>query len=472
MTVILDHARVCITAPAGTGKTHLITETVRKYIGSKPLLILTHTNAGVHVLRRRLSESAVPTPRFQIQTIDGFALLLIRTFPTRAGCQINESDISYPAVRAAALKILTQHHIDSVLKANFARVIVDEYQDCDVVQHRIVEALAELFPTAVLGDPLQRIFGFKGSELPAWDEVKAAFVEQETLREPHRWMRAGDKDLGLWLLNIRLKLQSGGHIDLDEAPRGSVQHFQSGDEDGYRQMTSQVTLLSGKTLVIGNSTSDKARHELARRFPGASIVEPVELKCLMNFACAVDACLADNESAALPIEHVVAEFATSLMAGAGQKLLLKRLDIIKGKKNTKPPTPVEAVGLKLVQAPSYETVTDFLEALRDQHEARLFRPSLMRLTMQSLRMVSQGIAPTLSVAAKESRERNRHFSPNLPKISIGSTLLLKGLEAENVVIVNADKMSAENLYVALTRGSKKILVRSAGKTLVPLQARQ
>lgn len=471
MTVILDHARVCITAPAGTGKTHLITETLRKYTGSKPLLILTHTNAGIQVLRRRLSESGVPNSRFQIQTIDGFALLLVRTFPVRASYQINELDISYPAVRAAALKILAEHHIDSVLRANFARVIVDEYQDCDITQHCIVATLAELIPTAVLGDPLQRIFGFKGNELPGWDNVQEAFVAQEALHEPHRWMRAGNEDLGRWLLSIRTMLQAGLPIDLDEAPSGSVFHFQRNKEVGFREMTSQVMSLQGKTLVIGDSTSDIVRHELARRFPGASVVEPVELKCMMNFACAVDACLSHNVGSALPIEHVVVEFARSLMTGVSKKPLLKRLDTIKVKRNTKPPTFIEAVGLRLAEAPSYKAVEDLLDALRGQHGARLFRPSLLRLTMQSLRMVSQGMAPTLFVAAKESRERNRHFSSGLSDISIGSTLLLKGLEAENVAIVNADKTSAENLYVALTRGSKKVLVRSTEKKLLPVQAR-
>lgn len=471
MTIILDHSRLCVTAPAGTGKTHLITETLREYTGAKPLLVLTHTNAGIHVLRRRLSESSVPSSRFQIQTIDGFALLLVRTFPTRAGYRINEVDISYPAVRAAAFKLLAEHHIDSVLKANFARVIVDEYQDCDITQHCIVATLAELIPTAVLGDPLQRIFGFKGNELPGWDNVQEAFVVQEALHEPHRWMRAGNEDLGQWLLSIRTALKAGGPIDLDEAPRGSVLHFQSSKEEGYRQMTSQVMSLNGKTLVIGDSTSNKVRHELARRFPGASIVEPVELNCLMNFACAVDACLSSAMNSAQPVEHVVLEFAANLMTGVGTKPLLKRLESIKAKRNNKPPTYVEAVTLRLTEVPSYNAVKDLLEALRGQQGARLFRPSLLRLAMQSLRMASQGIVATLLIAAKEIRERNRHFSSSLPDVSVGSTLLLKGLEAENVAIVNADKTSAENLYVALTRGSKKVLVRSTGRTLIPLQTR-
>lgn len=53
----------------------------------------------------------------------------------------------------------------------------------------------------------------------------------------------------------------------------------------------------------------------------------------------------------------------------------------------------------------------------------------------------------------------------LPKKAVGSTLLLKGLEAEVVVILNGDSMNAKNLYVAMTRGAKKIVICSKSSIL-------
>ena len=47
-----------VTAPAGCGKTHLIAETLLRHSGPKPILVLTHTNAGVAALRGRLSKLA------------------------------------------------------------------------------------------------------------------------------------------------------------------------------------------------------------------------------------------------------------------------------------------------------------------------------------------------------------------------------------------------------------------------------
>ena len=43
---------------------------------------------------------------------------------------------------------------------------------------------------------------------------------------------------------------------------------------------------------------------------------------------------------------------------------------------------------------------------------------------------------------------------------VGSTLLLKGLEAEVAVILHADELDALNLYVAMTRGSRKLVICS------------
>lgn len=46
--------RGTVTAPAGCGKTQLIADALTRHSGSKPILVLTHTNAGVAALRERL----------------------------------------------------------------------------------------------------------------------------------------------------------------------------------------------------------------------------------------------------------------------------------------------------------------------------------------------------------------------------------------------------------------------------------
>lgn len=65
------------------------------------------------------------------------------------------------------------------------------------------------------------------------------------------------------------------------------------------------------------------------------------------------------------------------------------------------------------------------------------------------------------------REQNRLIGRPLPKRAVGSTLLLKGLEAEGAVILNAGALDARNLYVAMTRGSKALTVCSQSPVLSP-----
>jgi hypothetical protein len=77
--------RGSVTAPAGCGKTHHIAEALTRHGEGKPILILTHTNAGVVALRERLDRAGVPSRSYKLSTIDGWAIRIISMFPLRSG---------------------------------------------------------------------------------------------------------------------------------------------------------------------------------------------------------------------------------------------------------------------------------------------------------------------------------------------------------------------------------------------------
>ena len=77
--------RGTVTAPAGCGKTHLIAQSLKRHTEAKPILILTHTNAGVAALRGRLDKAGVPGKAYRLFTIDGWSMRLIGLFPQRSG---------------------------------------------------------------------------------------------------------------------------------------------------------------------------------------------------------------------------------------------------------------------------------------------------------------------------------------------------------------------------------------------------
>ncbi|MEG9883692.1 MAG: UvrD-helicase domain-containing protein [Hyphomicrobiales bacterium] len=167
--------RGTVTAPAGCGKTYLIAESLARHSDPKPILVLTHTNAGVVALRERLDRACVPPKAYRLSTIDGWAMRLISMFPQRGAYDPNilklaNAGTDYPNIRVAARNLLKAGHISDVLAASYARLIVDEYQDCSIRQHAVVAYAAQTLPTCVLGDPMQAIFGFGSDPLAKWDE--------------------------------------------------------------------------------------------------------------------------------------------------------------------------------------------------------------------------------------------------------------------------------------------------------------
>jgi len=233
---LLTIERGAITAPAGCGKTHLIAEGLTQHNGAKPVMILTHTNAGVVALRDKLDRLSVPPKAYCVATIDGWAIRLISTFPQRSGhdpalLKLANPGTDYPNIRVAAAKLLKAGHVNGVLHASYDRLIVDEYQDCSIRQHGMISRAARILPTVVLGDPLQAIFGFGGDPLIGWDDVIKCFPIVGQLSTPWRWINAGTELLGRWLLEVREKLLRGEAIDLRKAPSGVTWVELNGSDD-------------------------------------------------------------------------------------------------------------------------------------------------------------------------------------------------------------------------------------------------
>jgi DNA helicase-2/ATP-dependent DNA helicase PcrA len=152
---LLTIDRGTITAPAGCGKTHLIADALSRHSGSKPVLVLTHTNSGVASLRAKLEREQVPVSRYRLATIDGWAIRLVNSFPKRSGInpinlELRDRDRDYPEIRNAGGRLLKTGHINDILAATYDRLFVDEYQDCSLRQHAIVYYAASALRTCVL----------------------------------------------------------------------------------------------------------------------------------------------------------------------------------------------------------------------------------------------------------------------------------------------------------------------------------
>jgi hypothetical protein len=155
--------------------------------------------------------------------------------------------------------------------------------------------------------------------------------------------------------------------------------------------------------------------------------------------------------------------------GVGTANLLARVETIRGGQARTPATPAEATAVAFVAAPSHTTSINLLQSLADQRGARVCRPEVLHCCISALR--AAGGDGGFMGAAIQARERNRHLGRPLVRRAVGSTLLLKGLEADVAVILEPERMTAQHLYVALTRGARRVVVCSATPLLTPAAGR-
>ncbi|MFZ5848731.1 MAG: ATP-dependent helicase [Actinomycetota bacterium] len=78
----------------------------------------------------------------------------------------NESAIDYPELVARAVALAEQPEVQQRLRRQYSWVFVDEYQDTDPAQVRLLQALAgDGRNLVVVGDPDQSIYAFRGAEV-------------------------------------------------------------------------------------------------------------------------------------------------------------------------------------------------------------------------------------------------------------------------------------------------------------------
>ena len=465
---VLRVARGLVVAPAGCGKTQLIADALIRHDDPKPILVLTHTNAGVAALRSRLDRAGVKPSAYRLSTIDGWAIRLITTFPQRSGHDpsiLTGQRPNYRAIREAAFGLLKSKHVNDVVAASYSRMLVDEYQDCSICQHGIVYYASLILPVCVMGDRMQAIFGFGDDPLADWDKhVCGHFALAGTLDRPWRWINAGAEQLGAWLLDARRKLLAGAAIDLRTLPDHVVWVSLDGSpsDDARHRKACQATVPGGHggVLIIDDSLKPDSHRRFARLTPGAATVEAVDLRDLVSFAANFDLKAPDALGK-------IASFAEGLMTNTSAAELVRRTATIMRGADRRAASDVELAAIAFLEGRTYQQVVDLLVEMNMAPGTHVYRLTVLRACLRALEICQGPDAKTFGETAIHIREQNRVLGRSLPHRAVGSTLLLKGLEADVVVILKADDLDARNLYVAMTRGSKRVVVCSKSPVLNP-----
>lgn len=479
----IDALPAAVVMPAGAGKTHLLAATAKHVVddGGK-VLVITHTNAGVHAVTARLKRFGVTTG-VQVTTITSWAFRLARAYPVLGGRIVPRAMIPEESQRyvQAATRVLAGTHIQAVLRASYTHVLVDEYQDCNTEHHAMVLRLKEAVGcVGVFGDPLQAIFGFSES-LPDWEEVLMAFPEHHGVTpKPRRW--AGHNEaLGEWLLEIRSHLTAGRTLQLDTAkyPPGVRFTDISGNYQGVASAARPALSLPGDetVLVISARHAESARiiagqldgqytvmEEIAGSFIGSWLTKLLEAEpagyasWLFDFTkkCHAKSGILDPDP-----------LGKCYRSGRTGHHLLKT-----SAKREPVQTAIEAMD-RVVTNPTLHELAAAMDLIPTSPGIRLHSHEAWYDAKTAIRgAAAKGADKSLlHTELAKARSSMRHAGRRERRRIISRTLLVKGLEYDHVIIADAGNHTEVNdLYVALTRARKSIHILANGRSLTLVES--
>ena len=472
---IVAAAPCSIELPAGTGKTELVAR-VAATIASDGgrSLIFTHTHTGVNAMRRRLRRHQVPVEATTVSTIDAWAFNLARRMPLIAETVVPDPPdwVAKGAYCHAAARVVSSRHIRRVVQLSYDLAIVDEYQDCSLDQHQIVEALSRAVPVVVFGDRLQGLYDFDRRD-PAvqWSQdVQPLFPDHPVPVQAWRWHDTAP-DLGAWLLSIRDPLIAGRSIDLASSPVSwrSLPHA-----PGHQvQVIDQALRRRAKGSVVGIGHFRDDIVAVARRHRGGyQVMEPLHGGMAEKYCALVD------EGPGPALAAGTAKFVKGCLGNVADTLTSARIGRLAvgatpGVRDARIAATVASFAA-LLSSGKPTNVLDALDAARALPGSTLHCADLWHEVRSALELANRDTAPA-SVSSTLARSRTRAAQNGRRghhDATMSTPLLIKGLEYDHAVVTNADGYTAAELYVALTRGRQTVTVLSQSSSLAPTNRRR
>ena len=446
-------------APAGFGKTHSICECIKHTEGEQ--LILTHTQAGVASIKEKLVTSSISKDSYRVETISSFAQRYVFAFHNVDNIPdiINQSAY-YSFLTECALEIFNLKPVQDVIRNSYAGLYVDEYQDCTIQQHELIKVLAKTLPTHLFGDPLQGIFGFSGQLVNLEDPNHMQdFGKIYTLETPHRWVKAGNPELGNDLLKIRKKLLSG--LELNFKDYNSIEFKQGVYTNHYNFIIKALTSEKSILVIHPVSTQIKPRQMFVASFKYIPLlIESLDHSDFYRWAGHFDT--TTESSANLCHDFLIANY-TNLnnWYNKDNRKFKKKSDPLQEKQLTE----IKQLHSELQLENSAAKIRQLLMKVKKLDNVNCSREDLLNSIFVALNNSCQNDSTVLD-AMKSHRNVIRKMGRKLYGKCIGTTLLTKGLEFDAVIVLAADKFNdPKNLYVALSRCCKRLIIVSESENI-------
>lgn len=449
---LLAAPRASVVAAAGCGKTELIAQTVAADREARHL-VLTHTHAGVHALQARLRRFEVAGKRAPVSTIGAFALRFAGSFPQISGLPtaVPTSNADWRTVHECAARLFEVPTLARVLRASYSSVLVDEYQDCSPTQHGLVCALADVLPVRVFGDPVQGLFDFADDGVVDWNrDVDGEFDRLAEVDTPYRW-RHTNPQLGDWLAAARRALVDGDALPDpgDAVTRGSADRRDQLDACRRKSRAHDARVIA----IHGHPNQ---AHAFAKNLQGLySSMEEMACHTLMEAAGAIDAAEGPYRSLA------VVDFLTVCASNIRQPLDSARGRYARGElataKDTSPHKPTVDALNAVAGTGTPDTILSAINAALALPGVHVYRRELLREMRRALNRQQQQPGTALTDAAWHVRDLTRRIGRRMPRLAVGRTHIVKGLEFDDAIVLDAGALTTpQQLYVAITRGARSL----------------
>ena len=455
-----------IVAPAGHGKTEMIAELVDH--GNGKQLLLTHTNAGVDAITKRLKKHAVDKDKYVVSTIAAFCIRWCMSYSNSAQFDKSlsplngrtESSKYYAQLYRGAKQIFMMVWAGKVLQASYTGVIVDEYQDCIQEQHEIFLEISNFLPIRVLGDPMQGIFSFAG-KLVDWNNLKFQRVQVAT--RPWRWASTNPA-LGAYLMNVRsqlLPVLDGRKCSITvDSCNGSIEIIDPQDFDGYKKLEEFQKYSS----VVYITKWPNKQLAFCSKMPGIfQNDEKQDCDELYEYAK-----LFDETTGAKLLLHII-DFYSICATHVSAELMSYRNRLQKGSfdfsKITKHIDFANVIFTAKENSPC-EAVCIMLQWFTKQPVFKQYRSELASEMMRSASLAKERNISIFEAANHIRKDNSLQRRYTQFKFLSSRTLLSKGLEFDCVIIDMSDQLSAKDFYVAMTRAMRKIYILSPSATFI------
>ncbi|MFC1809598.1 UvrD-helicase domain-containing protein [Candidatus Omnitrophota bacterium] len=127
---------------------------------------------GIHVTQRSL-----PFKKRMLELVDRFGKTYNDIKVENKGLDFD--DLLFKVAQLLSANTMIAHAVKNRLKRQFMYILVDEYQDTNTIQARIIESLANDDTFFCVGDIRQSIYGFRGADVTVMQSTEKAFNEEE-----------------------------------------------------------------------------------------------------------------------------------------------------------------------------------------------------------------------------------------------------------------------------------------------------